>query len=133
MLSRRALIVEVGVLVIAAAVFWLAYWSPKQSRGDDAVSAFDAYVASENLPAAWRDSPDVVDSESAEDSYLVCSRRADAGRGVRHLCLTVRLDQPEGRRVTGGYRITTVGYDIPLGQKSGCFGFDRGECIQGNG
>jgi hypothetical protein len=130
-LGRRALIVEVGVLVIAAAVWWFAFWSPAQSRKHDAVHAFGAYAA--RLPATWREGADIVDSQHRDDSYLVCSRRAEAEAGVQHLCLTVHIDVPEARRVVGGYRIKTVGYDLPMGEKRDCFGFDRGECVQGNG
>jgi hypothetical protein len=133
MLGRRALVVEVGVLVVAAAVFWFAYWAPRQNGKHDAVDAFSAYAARARLPVRWQQGPGVVESESVGSSYLVCSRRSDASAGAQHLCLTVRTDLPKARQVTGGYRIKTVGYDIPLGDKYACFGYDRGECIQGNG
>jgi hypothetical protein len=124
-LRKRAwLLLELGAIVIAVAVWWVFFWAPGQSRKHDALRAFDQYTA--KMPATWRRDRDVVQNE--DTSYLVCSRRDAAGKGVRHLCLSVRTDLPKGQQVTGGYRVATIGYDLPTGTKSDCFGLDTGEC-----
>jgi len=131
MLARRALVLEVGAIVVVAAVWIFGFWLPGRNHRHEAVRAFDAYAA--RLPASWHPGAASVDSEHAGDSYLVCSKRSDASAGVQHLCLTVRIDRPEGKQVTGGYRIKSVGFDLPQGEKYACFGDDRGECIEGDG
>jgi hypothetical protein len=122
---RRVWLAELALIVVAVAVWWFFFFAPDRSREDDALAAFDAYTAT--MAPTLRQDRDVVRNQDA--AYLVCSRRDTTQRGVDHLCLSVRTDRPEGRRVVGGYRVTTIGYDLPTGTKSRCFGIDAGECI----
>jgi hypothetical protein len=126
LLRRRAwLFLEIGVLVVGVAIWWFFFQAPGQARKHDALRAFDAYAA--KLPATWREGRDVVTDQ--DTAYLVCSRRDEVGKGVQHLCLSIRTDRPQAQRVVGGYRVATIGYDLPTGTKSACFGRDRGECV----
>jgi hypothetical protein len=128
LLRRRAwLLLEIGVLVVGVAIWWFFFWSPGQTRKHDALNAFDAYAATAKLPAASREGRDVVTDQ--DTTYLVCSRRADVAAGVKHLCLTIHTDLPQGQRVVGGYTVSTIGDDLPTGTKTECFGVERGECL----
>jgi plastocyanin domain-containing protein len=126
LLRRRAwLLLEIGVILVGIAIWWFFFWSPGQARKHDALNAFDAYTAT--MPATWRDGRDVVTDQ--DSSYLVCSRRDEVDQGIQHLCLSINTDLPKAQRVVGGYKVATIGYDLPTGTKTDCFGRERGECV----
>ncbi len=125
LIRRRPWAFELGAVALAVAIWLVFFWLPGKRHDHQALQAFDAYTAT--MPAQWRTGRDIV--EHTGSYYLVCSTRDDTAKHVRHLCLSVRTDKPTGKRVVGGYRITTIGYDLPTGDKSACFGFDAGECL----
>lgn len=125
LLRRRAWVFEVAALLVAVAIWWFFFWAPDQSRKHDALRAFDAYAATQ--PQQWRAGRDVVSNQ--DDAYLVCSRRAETDTGIAHLCLSIRTNRPKGQQVIGGYHVTTIGYDLPAGTKTDCFGAETGTCL----
>jgi hypothetical protein len=124
-LRGRWWILEAAALLIAVAVWWFFFWRPGQQHEDTARDAFRAYAADQ--PAALREGVDVVSHEGS--NYLVCSRRSETAGGVEHLCMSIHVDAPEGRRVAGGYRVRSIGLELPNGTKTDCFGNQTGECV----